>query len=149
MWPPCVLLLALIYPGAAIVTGSVTEPTVSVRNGTYSGLYSSVYNQDFFLGIPYAQPPVYNLRFRNPQSLNTTWTGVRRANEHSSEVRPGKDCDCKHTKPSFSVMATVFVYQSHAKCFPFKLTNAKSDQWNYQVSEARMPDIIWFNFAHL
>jgi hypothetical protein len=30
-------------------------PTVTVKNGTYSGLYSPYYHQDFFLGIPFAQ----------------------------------------------------------------------------------------------
>lgn len=30
-------------------------PTVTVKNGTYSGVYSPGYDQDFFLGMPYAQ----------------------------------------------------------------------------------------------
>ncbi|KAG6312818.1 hypothetical protein E4U22_001506, partial [Claviceps purpurea] len=30
-------------------------PTVSVKNGTYEGIYSLGYHQDFFLGIPYAK----------------------------------------------------------------------------------------------
>jgi hypothetical protein len=30
-------------------------PTVRVKNGTYSGIYSPEYGQDFFLGMPYAQ----------------------------------------------------------------------------------------------
>ncbi|KAK6499462.1 hypothetical protein TWF506_004091 [Arthrobotrys conoides] len=46
-------------------------PVVTLRNGTVSGRYSPEYAQDFFLGIPYAQPPVGNLRFRPPQFLNT------------------------------------------------------------------------------
>lgn len=32
-----------------------TTPTVAVKNGTYSGIYSNEYDQDFFLGMPYAQ----------------------------------------------------------------------------------------------
>ena len=39
------------------------------------GVYSPEWDQDFFLGIPYAQPPVANLRFRSPQSINTTYSG--------------------------------------------------------------------------
>lgn len=36
-------------------TGNGTAPTVTVLNGTYAGVYNDNYNQDFFLGIPYAQ----------------------------------------------------------------------------------------------
>lgn len=58
-------------------------PTVTVRNGTYAGARNSAYNQDLFLGIPYAQQPVGNLRFTVPQSLNGSWDGVRDAKEYS------------------------------------------------------------------
>jgi len=30
-------------------------PTAVVRNGTYTGAYAAGHDQDFFLGIPYAQ----------------------------------------------------------------------------------------------
>lgn len=60
-------------------------PTVQVLNGTYVGTYSPEYNQDFFLGMPYSQPPVEDLRFRTPQSLNTSWTGTKNATEYSPE----------------------------------------------------------------
>lgn len=32
-----------------------STPKVSVKNGTYSGIYSAEYDQEFFLGMPYAQ----------------------------------------------------------------------------------------------
>ncbi|KAK6517556.1 hypothetical protein TWF281_004206 [Arthrobotrys megalospora] len=46
-------------------------PQVNLRNGTVYGRYSAEYRQDFFLGVPYAQPPVGDLRFRPPQHLNS------------------------------------------------------------------------------
>lgn len=54
-----------------------------MKNGTYTGVYSPEYDQDYFLGMPYAQPPVDDLRFRNPQSVDTAWHGARAADEYS------------------------------------------------------------------
>jgi hypothetical protein len=36
-------------------TPSQSAPVATPKNGSYSGLYNPGYNQDFFLGIPYAQ----------------------------------------------------------------------------------------------
>ncbi|USP73733.1 hypothetical protein yc1106_01007 [Curvularia clavata] len=60
-------------------------PTAQTKNGSYIGSHSPEYNQDFFLGIPYAQPPVGSLRFRNPVSLNTTWDEPKPATQYSPE----------------------------------------------------------------
>jgi carboxylesterase type B len=86
MWKNSIALLAFICVGTAVPLKQVAGPSVSVKNGTYVGIHSSVYGQDFFLGIPFAKPPVGDLRFHNPQSLNTTWTGVRSAQDYSAEV---------------------------------------------------------------
>jgi carboxylesterase type B len=64
---------------------SQDAPTVQALNGTYSGIYSPEYNRDFFLGMPYCQPPVGDLRFRPAQSLNTSWTGTKNATQYSPE----------------------------------------------------------------
>ncbi|KAI5236686.1 lipase 2 [Aureobasidium subglaciale] len=67
-------------------------PTVHVKNGTYTGYYAPAYGTDNFLGMPYSQPPVGDLRFRVPQSLNTTWSGSRNATEYSPEcIGYGRD----------------------------------------------------------
>lgn len=58
-------------------------PTAQVKNGTISGVHSSTYNEDFFLGIPYALPPVNGLRFKNPQSLNSTFNSTYDASEYA------------------------------------------------------------------
>ena len=69
--------------GVAYAAPKQSSPTAAVRNGTYTGVYSAGYDQVFFLGMPYAQQPVGNLRFTVPQSLNESWSGSRDAKEYS------------------------------------------------------------------
>jgi carboxylesterase type B len=57
---------------------------VKVKNGTLEGVHSDEWDQDYFLGIPYAQPPVGSLRFRVPQSINTSWNETLQAKEYSA-----------------------------------------------------------------
>ncbi|KAJ3524280.1 hypothetical protein NM208_g12121 [Fusarium decemcellulare] len=99
-------ILALV---AAVSFGSAEKPpnspVVKLQNGSYYGTHNSAYNQDYFLGMPYAQPPLDNLRFRHPQPLNSSWAGLRNATEYQSKcyqygypsggLRGGSD-DCLH-----------------------------------------------------
>ncbi|KFY47887.1 hypothetical protein V495_01758 [Pseudogymnoascus sp. VKM F-4514 (FW-929)] len=68
---------------AGLIRSHSTNPTVKVLNGTYTGIRNRIYNQDLFLGIPFAQQPVGNLRFSRPQSLNESWKGTRDATSYS------------------------------------------------------------------
>ena len=80
----CISITALLaLSAAACVSPSFKVPTARVKNGTIVGTHSTSYDQDFFLGLPFAQPPVGNLRFRQAQSLNTTWSGVREAKSYA------------------------------------------------------------------
>jgi carboxylesterase type B len=72
--------------GLASSAPYLAAPTAHVKNGTYVGLHSAAYNQDYFLGIPYAQPPVGALRFRSPVGLNQSWSDVKPATAYSGEV---------------------------------------------------------------
>ncbi|PSK43981.1 hypothetical protein B9Z65_1698 [Elsinoe australis] len=64
---------------------SVGAPTVNLQNGSYYGVHQSNYGQDHFLGIPFAQPPIDELRFVNPQPLNQTWLGAWPATNYAFE----------------------------------------------------------------
>ena len=59
------------------------SPVVTVKNGTLRGIHSNEWDQDYFLGIPYAQPPVGDLRFRWPRSIEKAYDGDRDATQYS------------------------------------------------------------------
>ncbi|KAJ7876624.1 alpha/beta-hydrolase [Mycena leptocephala] len=49
------------------------QPTVNIDNGTVVGVDLPQFGQSLFLGIPYAQPPVGDLRLRPPRSINASF----------------------------------------------------------------------------
>ncbi|CAI4211269.1 unnamed protein product [Parascedosporium putredinis] len=80
-----IVATASAAPHQARANGSSDAPTVQLPAGSYYGLYKPAYEQDEFLGIPYAQPPVGDLRFRPAQPLNQTWDDPRNATEYSPQ----------------------------------------------------------------
>lgn len=87
-----VLGLALAVSGSAL-------PTAKTLNGTYQGRNLPEWDQEVFLGMPYAQPPLSDLRFRWPLSLNESFSGNRDASEYGyscmqygSDFNISEDC---------------------------------------------------------
>ncbi|MEJ2866341.1 carboxylesterase family protein [Actinomycetospora sp. OC33-EN08] len=62
------------------MTPTSTTPSVTVDGGELSGL-TLADGVRAFLGVPYAAPPVGDLRWRPPQPV-ARWTGIREATEH-------------------------------------------------------------------
>lgn len=80
---PLVILLGLLsatmlaFPAAASASTSFTDPSiVQTTNGTIRGIVTP--NERQFLGIPFAAPPVGNLRWKPPQPA-ASWSGIRNA----------------------------------------------------------------------
>src|SRR5260370_41478732 len=95
------LLFSLVLPLAA----AIPEP-VPVEQGPLSGVAGASPEVRVFRGVPFAEPPVANLRWRAPRPA-PKWTGIRNASEFSAicmqrrpnpagigaEPRPvGEDC---------------------------------------------------------
>lgn len=88
------MLSTLLFSCNIVTAYSIAggAPVATVRNGTYVGRYEPAYGTDYFLGMPYAQPPVNDLRFRAPAALNSSWSGTRNATEYGYQcIGYGKD----------------------------------------------------------
>ncbi|KXH67678.1 hypothetical protein CSAL01_08712 [Colletotrichum salicis] len=64
------------------------DPIVTIQNGTIAGVHSLVYDQDLFLGIPYASEPLGELRFNKPRP-HDGWEGVRAAKQYGPHCLGG------------------------------------------------------------
>lgn len=86
------ILLLAASATSAVVSRRGDAPTAKTQNGTYHGVYNPTYDTDYFLGVPFAQPPIGDLRFRIPQSLNESWTDSRNATEYGYQcIGYGRD----------------------------------------------------------
>jgi len=57
--------------------------SISTTTGCVQGTYDSATNREMFLGIPYAEPPVGDLRWKRPK-IKTAWTTTLVAQKSSS-----------------------------------------------------------------
>ncbi len=92
----CGLILtgALCNPMLATASASKDFSIVSTENGSIEGSIEGDYRR--FLGIPFAAPPVGNLRFAAPQPVKS-WHGVRKATHFGHACPQGTtwtDEDC-------------------------------------------------------
>lgn len=77
------LASASVLPVHVLPRAPAGAPIASTCNGSYYGTHNSVLNQDYFLGVPFAQPPIKDLRFANPASLNISWNGALPATNYA------------------------------------------------------------------
>lgn len=57
---------------AALFSTTLAAPTATITNGTIIGSNDASTGVDKFLGVPYAEPPVDNLRLRHSEPLRHT-----------------------------------------------------------------------------
>lgn len=74
---------ASVLPVRVLARAPSGAPVASTKNGSYYGTHNPTYNQDFFLGVPFAQPPLQDLRFANPEPLDLSWTGALPATNYA------------------------------------------------------------------
>jgi len=68
--------------------GSWESNKVKITGGTIQGFFDKSTGVRCFWGVPYAQPPIGDLRWRAPQSLKS-WKGIRKADEFEPRAMQG------------------------------------------------------------
>lgn len=84
------LFLSSFSPAGAAAVHHQRAPSAHTVNGTYTGLSLETFNQEAFYGIPFAIPPLGDLRLRYPVPYNQSWTDTRNATVRSDSC-PGFD----------------------------------------------------------
>src|ERR1035441_4494945 len=98
MKPPSFSLLAgAALCLAATFSQALAADRVKTANGVLEASTPSNAAVRSFKGIPFAQPPVGDLRWREPQPVKN-WTGARnadRSEEHTSELQSLRHLVCR------------------------------------------------------
>ena len=119
-------LLGLLILAPAVLIAASSTPQVKTHSGAVEGKDDGKVKT--FLGIPYATPPVGELRWKAPQPV-TKWSGVKKATEFGYHCMqgnvygdmvfhdPGASEDCltlniwvpdKHVDPKLPVMVWIY-----------------------------------------
>src|SRR5580698_10122986 len=80
-------LPVLFFAGAAVLSAALSDP-VSTDAGAVSGVAGKNPEVRVYKGIPFAAPPVGDLRWRAPQAA-AHWSGVRKADEFGTTCMQG------------------------------------------------------------
>jgi para-nitrobenzyl esterase len=81
--PKSLSVVVLAVAGAVIPLAAAIKQPVKVEGGMVSGVPGKDASVTTFKGVPFAAPPVGNLRWREPQPV-VAWLGVRQADKFSA-----------------------------------------------------------------
>jgi para-nitrobenzyl esterase len=78
-----VLFLSLLFAAHPVPASAALNEPVKIDGGMLQGTPGKDSSVTAFLGVPYAAPPIGNLRWRGPQAV-APWAGVRHADRFGS-----------------------------------------------------------------
>lgn len=130
MFANCVRLLLVAALAATPRTAQAAETPVRTESGDVAGLVSAKGGVRIFKGIPYAAPPVGDLRWR-PPTAPARWDGVRKAD------RFGSDCPQYeiHSNPVFTKGNVVL---GNEDCLYLNV-------WTAAKTGERRPVMVWIH----
>lgn len=88
MHRPSFLFLSSLFAGAAVVSAAIPEP-IKIDTGLITGAATASEDVRVFKGIPFAAPPVGDLRWKAPQPP-AKWEGVRKADTFGPACLPNR-----------------------------------------------------------
>jgi para-nitrobenzyl esterase len=95
---PLLVLLLPAFVAAAPSVVAAEPPVVTLRQGVFTGVVFGQpgykWNVKAFMGVPYAQPPVQNLRLRPPLPMNDS-------SEHFDASQFGIECPQASLIPAY------------------------------------------------
>lgn len=83
-----IFFICFIIAGANAQTNNYFPVQTKIQNGSIEGNYDTKTGMQFYLGIPFAQPPVGQLRWKAPQPL-ANWKGVKQTKKFSPRAVQG------------------------------------------------------------
>src|ERR1700679_562246 len=75
--------------GIALAAVAAAADLVKIQDGSLEGTVNSDSTVRIFKGVPFAAPPVGNLRWQPPQPVQP-WTGVRQADRFGAHCEQGQ-----------------------------------------------------------
>jgi len=138
----CCALVAILF--LIVSSGSLAQepadPLVTITGGQVQGRLLPIPGGAVFKGIPYAAPPVGDLRWREPQPVKP-WSGVRQAAEY------GDDCPIANGGGGGNGLFFGSVPADHAKFSEDCLfLNIWTPEW---PAGDKKPVMIWFHDGEL
>ena len=133
-----------VVAGLSLVVSPATRaqksdgPVVTVAGGKVQGRFLPAPGGAVFKGIPYAAPPVGNLRWREAQPV-VPWMGVRQAAEYGADCTPNQVEGPSHFPPNLSIPPRA----TSEDCL---FLNVWTPQW---AAGAKLPVMVWFHGEEL
>lgn len=101
----------------AIVGSAQLSPVVSGSSGlSYVGLRNATSGQDYFLGIPFAKPPIGSLRFRPPIPWSPGNKSVVNATQAGYSCEQGIDGYVQHSTSEDCLTLNICEWWSCVEC---------------------------------
>ena len=141
-WPPVQRI-----PAVDVKNPAVTE-IVTVSQGDVQGVYNADKSVEVFAGIPYAQPPVGELRWKEPQEPQK-WEGVLKADTFAPmSMQP-------QNQPMYNTLAQIIGYHDYRFTLDDNFTEPASEDslylniWKPAGNAEKLPVLVYIHGGSL